>query len=118
MNIDDYAKKAASTAVYKSLDYPFVLLAEEAGETLGKLNKFARKNKMCLNTAIACASQECESHAELRESVLLELGDVAWAFVESCRMLGIEPSTVLQMNIDKLASRQQRGVIDGTGDKR
>lgn len=116
MELREYAEKAAGTAIYTSADYPFVLLSEESGETLGKLNKFARKNKMNLETAIACAN--CEGHKELREAVILELGDVAWGFVECCRMLNIDPGDVLQANINKLYGRSVRGTIDGAGDDR
>ena len=119
MNIDDYAKKAASTAVYKSLDYPFVLLAEEAGEVLGKLNKFARKNKINLETAVSHATVPSNStDEELRHAVILELGDIAWGLVECCRMLCIDPGEVLQANINKLYGRAQRGTINGQGDNR
>lgn len=116
MELKEYAEKAAVTAIYKAADYPFVLLAEEAGEALGKLNKFARKNKMNLETAVACAN--CDGHQDLRLAVILELGDLAWGFVECCRMLNIDPGEVLQANINKLYGRAQRGTIDGAGDER
>lgn len=118
MELKEYCEKAAVTAVYQSFDYPFVLLAEEAGEVLGKLNKFARKNKMCLDDAIELASSHDPQYAELRESVLLELGDVAWGLVECCRVMDIDAGEVLQANINKLYGRAQRGTINGQGDNR
>jgi hypothetical protein len=35
-----------------------------------------------------------------------------------CGYYGIDPDNVLQRNIDKLESRQQRNVIGGSGDER
>lgn len=125
MELKEYAEKAAGTAIYKTADYPFILLAEETGEVLGKLNKFARKNGCNLESAIGVAGipdngQEAkgQNQYELRQAVILELGDIAWGFVECCRMLNIDPGDVLQANINKLYGRSVRGTIDGAGDDR
>lgn len=119
MELKEYCDKAKTTAVYQSADYPFVLLSEESGEVLGKLNKFARKNKLNLEMAISHAIMPCNpAGVELREAVILELGDIAWGLVECCRMLNIDAGDVLQANINKLYGRAQRGTINGSGDKR
>lgn len=115
-NINEYGKLAERTAIYKSPDYPFVLLAEEAGEVLGKLNKYARKRGISLKAAIVDA--KTGQAPQLEQDVIKELGDIAWGLVECCRMLNVPPSVVLAGNINKLTDRAERNVIDGSGDNR
>ncbi|HHP0467285.1 TPA: MazG nucleotide pyrophosphohydrolase domain-containing protein [Vibrio harveyi] len=118
-SIRKYQKQALVTAEYASHEYPLLLLAEEAGEVLGKLNKYARKNKV--STYIASIDARLARHPkqiELRDAIEKELGDVAWAWVVSCHEVGLDPADVLAKNIAKLRDRQKRGVIDGSGDDR
>ncbi len=114
MNIDKYQTLALRTLEAESLDYPFGLLLEEAGEVIGKLNKFARKKSTNLEGAVIGA----QMNDVLMHDVKKELGDVAWALVVCCHRLEVLPSEVLQMNIDKLSDRKVRGVICGSGDDR
>jgi hypothetical protein len=44
--------------------------------------------------------------------------DCLHLWVQLCAHCEIEPNTVAQMNIDKLFSRKERGVIKGSGDNR
>ena len=47
-----------------------------------------------------------------------ELGDVLWQLSGLCSVMGWSLEEVAQQNLDKLASRQQRNVIEGNGDNR
>lgn len=50
--------------------------------------------------------------------ILGEFGDILWQLTGLCDVLQLSLDDVAQHNIDKLASRQSRGVIDGDGDDR
>lgn len=103
LNLNDYQAKAVVTAIYPetaNITYPAMGLANEAGEVLGKVKKIIRDG------------------AFSREDILDELGDVLWYAAALARDLNSELSEVAQRNLDKLASRKERGVIGGSGDKR
>lgn len=115
---NDYQSIAHTTASYPSgrigLDdtnhivgyiYPALGLAEEAGEVAGKFAKAVRDNGGVID-------------AERREAIIKELGDVCWFVAELCTVLNIDLEDVMQKNLDKLASRKNRGVIHGEGDNR
>lgn len=118
-DINEYQKEALVTADYGSQEYPFLLLAEESGEVVGKLNKFSRKRKCSTGEAVACARNPANDvQMLLREQVKKELGDVAWSWVVACDELDLDPAEVFADNIAKLRDRQSRGVICGSGDDR
>lgn len=48
----------------------------------------------------------------------LEAGDVLWQLAGLCSVMGWDLEQIALMNLEKLASRQKRGVIDGNGDNR
>jgi hypothetical protein len=47
-----------------------------------------------------------------------ELGDQMWYQAATCSDFGLEMGNVAQANYDKLKSRQERGVLQGSGDNR
>lgn len=85
--------------------YPALLLSEEAGEVAGKYAKAVRDNNGVVT-------------AERKEAIVKELGDVMWALAELATLLNVSLEEVMQKNVDKLASRKERGVIHGSGDDR
>lgn len=110
MNVSDYQKKAHETADYKGMEtgnyfYPVMGLAEEAGEVVGK---FAKAIRDC----------DCVVDENRLTEIKKELGDVCWFVAEICTNMKIDMSEVMQMNLDKLASRKARGVIHGSGGNR
>lgn len=115
IDMEEAMQIAVSTAMYASPEYPVCLLTEEAGEVMGKLNKFARKNKCSIADAITNVRVGIQP---LRQDVVDELGDVFWAWIVSCDELGIDPIAVIKRNQCKLRDRMERGVINGEGDKR
>lgn len=52
------------------------------------------------------------------EEYLMEAGDILWQLAGLCNVMGWKLDDVAQRNLEKLASRKQRGVIDGDGDNR
>lgn len=55
---------------------------------------------------------------ERQEKMIFELGDVLWYCANIAECLGVSLETVMRMNSDKLADRQNRGVLTGDGDNR
>jgi NTP pyrophosphatase (non-canonical NTP hydrolase) len=55
---------------------------------------------------------------ERRTAMAKELGDVLWYVAQLATELGLDLDAVARENLDKLLSRQQRGVLSGSGDDR
>lgn len=115
-----YQEKAYATAIYgDNIEYPFCSLAEEAGEVLGKLNKYVRKNNVYIGDAVAAAMHPTQPmEDELREGLIKELGDLQWQLAACCTELGITLEELQQHNLYKLQGRVSRGTLDGSGDAR
>jgi NTP pyrophosphatase (non-canonical NTP hydrolase) len=109
MNINDYQAAARSTALYTNKPekafYPYFGLAGEAGEVCEKVKKLIR-DKDGIPTV------------EFKEDLKKELGDVLWYIANISEDLGFTLEEVAQANIDKLRSRKERGVLQGSGDNR
>lgn len=59
--------------------------------------------------------------AELRNAhcaIKGELGDILWQLSGLCHVMGYTLDDIAESNLAKLASRKERGVIDGNGDNR
>jgi NTP pyrophosphatase (non-canonical NTP hydrolase) len=55
---------------------------------------------------------------ERRLALARELGDVLWYTSQLATELGLELEDIARENLDKLLSRQRRGVLSGGGDNR
>ena len=116
MNFDEYQEKAAE---YDCFDMPERLislteagflekilgLTGEAGETADKVKKIIR-------------DRQGKYSAEDKTEIVKELGDVMWYLAGIARYLEVPLSEVAKGNVEKLESRKQRGVINGSGDNR
>lgn len=119
MDLEFYQKRALNTAVFSRNDYPLVALGEEAGEVMGKIAKFGRKNDMSVEEVInIIASPTFEAEIDLRAAVLKEMGDVLWQWAVLAKVLGFGAHEIAWANLDKLSDRKCRGVLDGEGDNR
>jgi NTP pyrophosphatase (non-canonical NTP hydrolase) len=111
--MNEYQEKAGTTAAYPSMGenlcYPAMKLAGEAGEYCDKVGKRWR------NTG--SMSSRGMNLDEIQDFVK-ELGDVLWYIAASAKELGYSLEDVAQLNLDKLADRQKRGVIKSAGDNR
>ncbi len=127
MNLNEYQKKAMTFAKFKSLDYPFAGLAEEAGEVLGKLAKAQRKWGMSQESVLENVLENIEyghfdsmsdQETELYNSLGKELGDVLWMVQACASVLNMNLDDIAKGNINKLTDRLERNVICGDGDDR
>ncbi len=110
MTFNDYQKQAATTAIYngdKMLDlcHWALGLCGESGEIAEKFKKIIRDHG---------ADPSKIDRADIKK----ELGDILWYIAVLARELDIDLGDIAQTNIDKLASRQKRGVLAGSGDER
>ena len=112
MTFDDYARKARATAAYPAaatLLYPVLKLAGEAGEVAEKLGKLMRDEGWTPGSPLT---------PDQRDALALELGDVLWYVAAVAHDLDLPLDEVAGRNVAKLADRQERGVISGSGDTR
>lgn len=108
MELSEYQRLSRRTAQYPReawLAYPALGLAGEAGEVAEHAKKAIRDD----------GGQVGE---ERRAAMAKELGDVLWYVAQLASELGLDLDAVAQTNLDKLLSRQQRGVLSGSGDDR
>lgn len=108
MTLNEYQEAAERTAIYPKeakLLYPVLGLAGEAGEVAGKVAKIYRDDKG-------------ELTKEKREAIIAELGDCLWMISAAATDLNVNLESIAKQNLEKLASRAERGVIHGDGDKR
>lgn len=111
MKFDDYQIEAHKMAIYpheRGPEYLALGLASEAGEVAGKIKKQIRDGQHWTG----------EQREEHRRKILDEAGDVLWYLAELCTHYDHSLEALAQQNILKLTSRQQRGVIGGSGDNR
>ena len=109
MNLDDYQKAALRTAAPRDKKNEFLHLVlglvGESGEIAEKVKKIIRDHDSDL------------SKVDI-EDLKKELGDVMWYIAVIADYFDIPLSEVGEKNIEKLASRQKRGVLGGSGDNR
>ena len=108
MELNEYQRKAINTAVFPvelGIIYTALGLTNESGEVAGKIKKMIRDNNNTMNE-------------EIRVALADELGDVLWYLSVLAHELGLTLDYVAARNVEKLASRKERGVIQGSGDNR
>jgi len=108
MEISDYQRLSRRTALYPReawLAYPALGLAGEAGEVAEHAKKAIRDDGG-------------EVSPERRAALAKELGDVLWYVAQIASELDLDLDEIAQGNLEKLLSRQRRGVLSGSGDER
>jgi len=114
MTFDEYQKQALITDVFDGSERSVASqaffskllgLVGETGEIAEKFKKIYRDNGG-------------EISATQTEDMKKELGDVLWYVATIADYLGLSLEEIAELNIDKLASRKQRGVVGGSGDNR
>lgn len=120
MTINEYQQKAMSTCMDTSHNYIYMAegMVGEMGEFMSKVAKGVRKGKMKVssNTLVILAAKQ--ERPEILEGLKAELGDILWFVAGMADVMGWSLDEVAQANVDKLASRQERGKIEGEGDNR
>lgn len=107
MNLNEYQQAVLETAVYPEeyrIIYPALGIAGEAGEVADKVKKVIRDYGSFTD--------------ERKREIMKEIGDVLWSCAVLANDLGYSLEEVGIMNIEKLKSRKERGVIGGSGDNR
>lgn len=114
MELNEYQKKAMETCMDSCSNFSYMMLnlVGEVGEFASKVAKAIRKDKAEISDNILWDIEDQE--VELKK----EAGDILWQLSGLCKVMGWNLEDVAQMNLDKLASRKERGVIDGCGDNR
>jgi NTP pyrophosphatase (non-canonical NTP hydrolase) len=121
ISFKDYQKQTFSTAVFRTktltlakdnmmlfklLNLSYLGLGlGEVGELQGKLKKVIRDGEGLVTP-------------ETKERLKGEIGDILWYVSELCTELGLEMEDVAMSNLVKLASRKERGLLQGEGDNR
>lgn len=121
LTLNEYQEKAMTTCMKSSenFSYMFLNLIGEVGEFASKVAKHIRKEKAYIdaNNLITERGSNCLSNDEIQD-LKKEAGDVLWQLSGLCSVMGWSLEDVAQQNLDKLASRKERNVIDGSGDNR
>lgn len=108
LTFSKYQEQATTTAIYgagSKVVYPALGLAGETGEVLEKVKKVLRDKNGIFDE-------------ESKKAIKKEMGDVLWYIAALSTDLGLNLTEVAQENLDKLFSRRERGVIQGSGDNR
>lgn len=110
MDFNEYQRAAMKTAIYPETSqvlYPTLLLASEAGEVAGKIQKLVRSGK-----DLSLLKYDDKA------AIVGELGDCLWSIAALASDLGVNLQNIASGNIEKLASRKARNVLEGNGDNR
>lgn len=109
LTLNDYQKAALKTT--RGHDQPDELyhlllgLVGETGEVAEKFKKLVR-------------DKDGDLAALDREDIIKEFGDILWYLAVLADFLEVPLEEVGQANIKKLADRQKRGTLQGSGDNR
>lgn len=127
LTLNEYQQKAMTTCMptCNNIAYMTMNLCGEVGELHSKLSKAIRKGKLFIGTSdrgkngelIMTQTFHNMSEEEIKD-IEKECGDVMWQIAGVCSVLGFSLEDVCRQNLEKLQSRQQRGVLDGNGDNR
>lgn len=117
LTLNEYQSRAMTTCMDSCDNHAYMLtgLIGEVGELFGKIAKHIRKDKMLIydNELMSLGLSEQELH-DLKS----EVGDCQWFIAGLCKVMSWTLEEVCRENLSKLASRKERGVIDGSGDNR
>ena len=125
MELNEYQRRAMSTCMpsCENFSYMMLNLVGEVGEFAGKVAKMIRKGQVEIDTMDERTSDlfpmmSLPQWVYLQEELKKEAGDILWQLSGLCHVMGWDLEDVAKQNLQKLASRKERGVIDGDGDNR
>lgn len=128
MELNNYQVRAMFTCM-NTCDNPTYMLLNlvgEVGEFASKVAKHVRKGEarifrnhiIWVDNDNLTDEENKKKIADAQELLKAEAGDILWQLSGLCQVMGWSLEEVAQGNLDKLASRQARGVINGEGDNR
>lgn len=125
MTLNEYQERAMSTCMpsCKNMAYMLLNLVAEVGELAGKVAKPIRREEVCFRDNLLMPMHMWEeddmmAFQDMVTEMAYEAGDALWQLSGVVTKLGFTLEEIAQMNLDKLASRKERGKIEGNGDHR
>ena len=120
MTLQDYQKQAMTTCMPSCNNFSYMMLdlVGEVGELASQVAKAIRKGEATITSNELRHPSTRHIDDELEEAMKLEAGDILWLFSGLCSAMSWDLEEIAKMNLEKLSSRQKRGVIDGNGDNR
>lgn len=121
MELNEYQKRAMETCLESSKNFTYMTygLMAEVGEIADKVAKWKRKGIARIDSDYLVFNTSDDDVAkDYMYELMAEYGDVLWELAGLCSVCGFTLQDIADMNLDKLHSRQERGVIDGNGDNR
>lgn len=110
MTLKEYQERALTTVIFSDNEFRDLLhwvlgINGEAGEIAEKIKKIIR-------------DKNGQVSAKDKADLAKEVGDVLWYLAVFAHHLGVPLEKIAKENLDKLQSRKQRGVLQGSGDNR
>lgn len=114
--IVEYQDFVSETAIFPQdmgVVYTTLALNGEAGELAEKIKKIIRDKKQFTTDDIVMSLTASE-----HEGLVKEAGDVIWYITAFLEEIGSSLDEAITVNMEKLKSRRDRGVLTGSGDNR
>lgn len=122
LTLNQYQKRAMMTCMPSCHNFSYMMLnlVGEVGELASKVAKDIRKKNAVIGDIRndITGIMPYEEWEKRWEEYMYEAGDILWQLAGLCEVMNWNLDYVAEMNLRKLASRKQRGVIDGEGDNR
>lgn len=113
MTIDEYSEQAISTLLgAHGLEDMEPALVSQVFGLMGESGEVAEKFKKLIRDKQGRISDED------KQEILKELGDILWYINSLSTLLGSSLEEVASKNLEKVLSRKDRGVTQGSGDNR
>lgn len=125
--LDVYQSLATRSAIYPGIATPIGLsyvakkLNGEAGEFAEHVGKAERDDGLIVIETLHASGGYVHFNPLLewrRRALIHEIGDMLWYLSAACNELGTSLSEAAAENLRKLASRTERGTLQGSGDDR
>lgn len=117
MTLNEYQVAAMTTCMETcdNISYMLLNLVGEVGEFASKIAKHIRKREVTISGNELWYNRNSTVYeTDLRK----EAGDCLWQLAGLCKVMGWTLEDVARENLEKLADRKARGMIDGDGDGR
>lgn len=123
MELNEYQERAMATCMPSCDNFSYMMLnlIGEVGELASKVAKDIRKVNAVIGHGMdneLIPRMPFDEWIVRQEEYKAEAGDILWQLAGLCKAMGWDLEEVAQGNLDKLADRKARGVIDGSGDNR
>lgn len=117
LSLNEYQRRAMTTCMESCGNHAYMLmgLVGEVGELFSKLAKWIRKERLFVNDNDFNLKDLSDQE---KYDLKAELADCQWFIAGIANSMGWDLQDIGESNLAKLASRKERGVIDGEGDNR